>query len=54
MTLSDFCIETATIAVGSSHHVMHIIDKVLPDWAHWAWAHVCAWVLIIKGKYWNK
>jgi hypothetical protein len=51
MTLQEFCGETVSVAIGSSHYMLVFIDKVLPGWLGWIAAHVCAVCVALYDRF---
>jgi hypothetical protein len=51
MSLQQFAAETATIAVGSSRHVMHVVDMTIPHVFAWICAEVMMFFAWIRAKF---
>ncbi len=51
MTLQDFALETITVTVGSSHHLVMVVDEIVPTWTHWLYCNVVvAIIAAIKAR----
>jgi hypothetical protein len=50
MTLQEFCLETISVSVGSSHWLVTIFDRLIPGWIHWICIHCVAVIAILKSK----
>jgi hypothetical protein len=51
MSLQEFCLETISVTVGSSHWLVVLIDKIVPGWVMWVGAHLCAVCVALMDKF---